>query len=247
MLEIKIWLFPHKDLSFLRHIRTCQTALLAVGVIKSEDFPQLFIILRIAEAHHRITVHEDAVAFIRNDERHRHLRVVLEKLLVLSFVIELISLMLSKAVESLVFRRLKDLPERPAARTLHFNRLKMLSASLLFTQKDIPFGIRKPYFSCRRKYIRLDGSCCDRDCVAVTEHFKLRNIFLRENHKALRIRKTSLGSCRDMNQLFAQHLKTHLTGTAGFHLPDIYRHLISINMAYSKITGAYKYICRQKI
>ena len=85
-------------------ISTCYRSLFSVLVIQLEHIPQLGIIVRIAETAERIAVKKHAVIFVGNDERNGNLRVVLEEFFILSLVIELIRLVLSQSVESLIVR-----------------------------------------------------------------------------------------------------------------------------------------------
>ena len=80
-------------------------------IIKSEHLPELLEVLRISETHHRIAVHQDTITLVGNDERNGYLCIILEELLVLSLIVEFISLMLSKAIQGFILRGLKYLTE----------------------------------------------------------------------------------------------------------------------------------------
>ena len=56
--------------------------------------------------------------------------------------------MLSQAVKPLVFSVLKNLTEGIAVSAIYPYRGKLLAASVLFPENDIPLFIRKPYLSC---------------------------------------------------------------------------------------------------
>ena len=113
----------------------------------------MLVILWISETHHRITVHKDTISLVGNDERHGDLSIVLEEFLILSLVVELVSLMLAEAIEILAVRRLEHLTECISVSPLHFDRLKGLSSTGLFTQKHLALRIGEPHLSCSRQDI----------------------------------------------------------------------------------------------
>ena len=124
MFEINLWFITHDGLAMSRHICTCKASFLSVLVIKPEYFAKLLIVFRITETHHRVAVHEHTISLVRHYERNRYLRVVLEEFLVLSLVIEFVSLMLSEAIECLICRRIEYLTERISVSSLDLYRLE---------------------------------------------------------------------------------------------------------------------------
>ena len=69
---------------------------------------ELEIIFRITPTAIRIRIPEDAVVFIRDDERHTHLSIILEEVFVLTLHVEFLTLMLTETIKRLVIRRVEE-------------------------------------------------------------------------------------------------------------------------------------------
>ena len=117
--------------------------------------------------------------------------------------------MLTKAIESLIFRRLEDLTEAVSARPVNFNRLEELSASSLLLKNNISFLIGKHHLSCCEAHIRLNRSGRNRQNTLMFRNREIRHHILRQNRKTLLIGKLILRSCRNMDDLISQDLQTH--------------------------------------
>ncbi len=102
-LIIELALFAHNCLGriVLFRINSCETALSSISAIKSELI-EVGIIAHISKFGQRIIIPYDAIIFIGNDKWYRYFGIVLEKRFVFSFVIEIISLVLSQTIESFV-------------------------------------------------------------------------------------------------------------------------------------------------
>ena len=94
-------------LTILIHISTCQLTFLTILIIEFEGTVELEIIFRITPTAIRIRIPEDAIVFIRDDERHTHLGIILEEVFVLALHIEFLTLMLTETIERLVIRRVE--------------------------------------------------------------------------------------------------------------------------------------------
>ena len=95
-------------LTILIHISTCQLAFLSILIIEFESTVELEIIFRITPTAIRIRIPEDAIVFIRDDERHTHLGIILEEVFVLTLHVEFLTLMLTETIERLVIRRVEE-------------------------------------------------------------------------------------------------------------------------------------------
>ena len=78
-----------------RGVGTRDCPFLALLIEELEDRAELGVIVRIPKAAQGIAVEQDAIVLVGDDEGDGDLRVVLEELLVLSFIIELVGLVLS--------------------------------------------------------------------------------------------------------------------------------------------------------
>ncbi len=108
---------------------------------------QLQIISGVTKPGKRIVIPKQSVIFTGNNERNRHFGVVLVQGLVPSLVIEFIGLVLSQSVERFVIGGFKNLPDRIAPVTFHFNGSKGFSSSRIFLQDHISPLVHKRYFS----------------------------------------------------------------------------------------------------
>ena len=95
-------------------------------IVKTEHTVQLLVVDGLSEAAEAVGVPKDAIVFVGDDKRYAHLGVVLEKVLVPAFHVQLLRLVLTQAVESLVGRTVKHhLPRKTVAllfahfRTIH--------------------------------------------------------------------------------------------------------------------------------
>ena len=95
-------------LTVLIHISTCQLTFLTIFIIEFEGTVQLEIIFRITPTAIRIRIPEDTIVFIRDDERHTHLGIILEEVFVLTLHVEFLTLMLTETIERLVIRRVEE-------------------------------------------------------------------------------------------------------------------------------------------
>ena len=95
-------------LTILIHISTCQLTFLSIFIIEFEGTVELEIIFRITPTAIRIRIPENAIVFIRDDERHTHLGIILEEVFVLALHVEFLTLMLSETIERLVIRRIEE-------------------------------------------------------------------------------------------------------------------------------------------
>ena len=95
-------------LTILIHISTCQLTFLTILIIEFEGTVELEIIFRITPTAIRIRIPEDTVVFIRDDERHTHLGIILEEVFVLTLHVEFLTLMLTETIERLVIRRVEE-------------------------------------------------------------------------------------------------------------------------------------------
>ena len=95
-------------LAVLVYISTCQLTFLTILIIEFEGTVQLKIIFRITPTAIRIRIPEDAIVFIRDDERHTHLGIILEEVFVLTLHVEFLTLMLTETIERLVIRRVEE-------------------------------------------------------------------------------------------------------------------------------------------
>ena len=95
-------------LTVLVYISTCQLTFLSILIIEFEGTVQLEIIFRITPTAIRIRIPEDAIVFIRDDERHTHLGIILEEVFVLTLHVEFLTLMLTETIERLVIRRVEE-------------------------------------------------------------------------------------------------------------------------------------------
>ena len=222
MLEINLRFLTYDRLAMGRNIGTCEDSFLSVPVIKLEDLAKLLVILRISETHHRIAVHEDTVSLVRNNERNRHLRIVLEQLLVLSLVVEFVRLMLSEAVESLIFRRLEHLTESISMSAFNLYGLEALATALLLFQNDITFRICKPDFSSRGQDVCLYRRGSDRNGITGLLNRKRCPFCWRNYHQAFLIGKFPFRSSGNMDQLFTHHFQTDNPWTAINHILHFY-------------------------
>ena len=149
MFKIKRILTTYKGFHvFLaRNICTGQSTFLALFIIKFEDITQLWVIARVTETAERIAVPKHTVVFIRHDEGYRHLCIVLEQFLILTFIVELIRLVLAQAIESLIIAcRLEYLTYCISFRTFHFHRSKGPPVRV-FSQNLLAVGIREAYLT----------------------------------------------------------------------------------------------------
>ena len=80
--------------AWCRSIGTRDCPFLALLIEELEDRAELGVIVRIPKAAQGIAVEQDAVVLVGDDEGDGDLRVVLEELLVLSFIIKLVGLVL---------------------------------------------------------------------------------------------------------------------------------------------------------
>ena len=134
MFEIKLRFKAHKSPTVCRHVGACEASFPSLLIIHLEHVRKLAVVVRIAETHHGIAVHQDAISFIGQDERHRHFSIVLKQFFILSFIVEFVRLMLTETVEGLILRRFEHLSERPSARSVHLDRIECLATSLFFTK-----------------------------------------------------------------------------------------------------------------
>ena len=95
-------------LTILIHISTCQLTFLTILIIEFEGTVELEIIFWITPTAIRIRIPEDTVVFIRDDERHTHLGIILEEVFVLTLHVEFLTLMLTETIERLVIRRVEE-------------------------------------------------------------------------------------------------------------------------------------------
>ena len=95
-------------LTVLVYISTCQLTFLTILIIEFEGTVELEIIFRITPTAIRIRIPEDAIVFIRDDERHTHLGIILEEVFVLTLHVEFLTLMLTETIKRLVIRRVEE-------------------------------------------------------------------------------------------------------------------------------------------
>ena len=188
MLKIKR-IFPtyqrFRSRLFIRHICTRQCSFLTIFIVKLKNFSQLRVIIWITKTAQRITVEQNTIILIRNDKRNRNLCIILEKLFVLSFIIELFRLMLSQSIKSLILRRLKHLTDRISFCTLYFDRSECLSSTFIFLKNHFAILIRKPDFTGRTQDKSLDFFCRNCDGIPLLRNGKRCLFFLRYDNQAL--------------------------------------------------------------
>ena len=76
-------------------------------VVKFESTIQLKIVIGITKTAVAVGIPQDTIVFIGENERNRHLSIILEQVFVLALHVELLRLVLTKSVESLIFRTVK--------------------------------------------------------------------------------------------------------------------------------------------
>ena len=104
---------PHYLVAVFGNIRSREAPFLPILVIKGESAVQLQIVVWIAEAAIAVAVPQNAVILVADNERYAHFCVILKKVFVLSFHVQLFALMLSESVESLIGRAVEQRMPRP--------------------------------------------------------------------------------------------------------------------------------------
>ena len=94
-------------LAILINIGTCQMTFFSLLVVKFESTIQLKIVIGITKTAVAVGIPQDTIVLIGEYERNRHLGIILEQVFVLALHIELLGLVLSESVESLIFRTVK--------------------------------------------------------------------------------------------------------------------------------------------
>ena len=79
----------------------------ALFVVELEGTVQLQVVVGVAKAAIAVGVPQQTIALVGEDKRYRDLRVILEQILVLALHVELLALVLSQTVESLIIRRIE--------------------------------------------------------------------------------------------------------------------------------------------
>ena len=219
ILKVDAVLTSHERLGTRSGVRARERTLTSVLVMEREDAMQLGVVKRIAKATEAVAVEEDAVIVARNDERHAHLRVILEQLFVPPLHVPLVSLMLPETVESLaVIDIVEDLAHRPAtigdvasvSRGLHtLVRRERLAAALLVTCQDVTGGIGEPHLARRPQHTGSETTGAQAHSVAVLADRERNSLRIAVHHnKALPVMKLTVSRGRHADNLVAHHLKT---------------------------------------
>ena len=95
-------LIAHQLLALGINVGTCQVTFLTVLIVELERTVQLQIVVGITETAIRIRIPQQTIVLVGEHKGDRHLRIILEEILVLTLHVKFLTLMLSEAIESLI-------------------------------------------------------------------------------------------------------------------------------------------------
>ena len=111
---------------------------LACAIIQFEGTVQLQVVIGITKAAIAVAVPKQTVVLIRQHEGDRNLGVILEEILVLALHIELLALMLTKSIESLIVWTIELHLPRETMLSLLRNREPILDAIFTLRHREVP-------------------------------------------------------------------------------------------------------------
>ena len=211
---------------FMSLISTGDGTFLAFLIIKLEHFAQLLVVIRITKTSQRIAIPQEAIALVGHDEWHGYLGIVLEKFLVLTFIIEFIRLMLTQSIESLIRRRFEYLTHGVLLLAFHFYRGKRLASPLVFRQDDIALQVGKFHLTRGLVHNGLHLRSDDGNGLFCIFHREGSLFFLWHDNQTFSVRELVFGSGRYTNQLVPHHLQAYLAYIRRLLLVDIHDNAI---------------------
>ena len=177
--------------------RTFHTTL----VIQLEGMVQLLVVIGITPTAVGIGIPQNAVIAVAHHKRNAHLRVVLEQLLVHSFIIEVFRLMLAQSVERLVGGAVELQVPCPAVAVV-FSQLAITNLTLRngegleglaaigqFRQEGLPLAVKKLNVAITPSDNGTDLLCLHRDLLRILLNREFWFSRLRDNHQTGRLHR----------------------------------------------------------
>ena len=198
------------------------------------------IVVRITPTAIAVVIPQQSIVLVGQHKRHTHLGVILEQVFVQSLHVQLLRLMLSETIESLLFGTVeKHTPRKTVTLFLrhlchintdftvwHTESLESLAIPCLFQQR-MTLAIKE--FNSARFLVDAGfyvGSL-HRNHIAV-RHRKLRFGGLLHNHQALFLWQLAPGGCLYPENMVADYLQAYHLGTSCLSLLDGNRHILSL-------------------
>ena len=231
---------------------------LAHAIIQFEGTVQLQVVIGITKAAIAVAVPQQTIVLVGENKRHRHFRVILEEVLVLTFHIKFLTLMLSETIESLILRRVElHLPGQTVFCLLghgetsldtqlalrHREGLKQLSFLSLF-QQLISFSIEERHLTSSFRHDSLHILSLDNHRLSLLTHGIgiLGRCRLRHNHQRGRFQRQRLLRCGPhSDNVVINHFETNHLGLSTVRSN---RHLFSLGLHHSSRYHTGHHQCR---
>ena len=210
-------------------------------VVQLEGTVQLLIVIRISPTAVRIGIPQDAVIAVAHHKRNTHLRIVLEQLLVHTFIIEVFRLMLTQSVERFVGRAVELQVPGPAMAVVfsqlavtnltlrNSERLEGLAAIGQFRQQGLPLAIKKLNVAITPSDNGTDLLCLHRDFLRVLLNREFRVTRLRNYHQTGWLdRQLGLSSGTHPDDAVVHHFQAHHLGTTLRRMVNRYHYFVAI-------------------